>query len=101
MGTGIGTGTGGTGWDWDGDVRWEWDRNRNTGYRCQCAPIIHTGTVCVGRGVEIRPMVYLCEFPLRLAFVMTINKSQGQSLKHVGLDSGLLFLHIANFMSVH
>ena len=26
------------------------------------------------------------QFPLRLAFVMTINKSQGQSLKHVGLD---------------
>lgn len=26
------------------------------------------------------------QFPLRLAFSMTMNKSQGQSLKHVGLD---------------
>jgi hypothetical protein len=26
------------------------------------------------------------QFPLRLAFAMTINKSQGQSLKYVGLD---------------
>ena len=26
------------------------------------------------------------QFPVRLAFSMTINKSQGQSLKHVGLD---------------
>jgi len=26
------------------------------------------------------------QFPLRLAFAMTINKSQGQSLKHVGLN---------------
>jgi hypothetical protein len=26
------------------------------------------------------------QFPVRLAFVMTINKSQGQSVTHVGLD---------------
>jgi hypothetical protein len=26
------------------------------------------------------------QFPVRLAFAMTINKSQGQSMKHVGLD---------------
>jgi hypothetical protein len=26
------------------------------------------------------------QFPVRLTFAMTINKSQGQSLKHVGLD---------------
>jgi hypothetical protein len=26
------------------------------------------------------------EFPFRLAFAMTINKAQGQSLDHVGLD---------------
>lgn len=26
------------------------------------------------------------QFPVRVAFAMTINKSQGQSLKHVGLD---------------
>ena len=27
-----------------------------------------------------------CQFPVRLAFAMTINKVQGQSVKHVGLD---------------
>ena len=26
------------------------------------------------------------QFPVRLAFSMTINKSQGQSVKHVGID---------------
>jgi hypothetical protein len=26
------------------------------------------------------------QFPVRLAFVMTINKSQGQSIIHVGID---------------
>jgi hypothetical protein len=26
------------------------------------------------------------QFPIQLAFAMTINKSQGQSVKHVGLD---------------
>ena len=26
------------------------------------------------------------QFPVRLAFAMTVNKSQGQSVKHVGLD---------------
>jgi ATP-dependent exoDNAse (exonuclease V) alpha subunit len=26
------------------------------------------------------------QFPVRLAFAMTINKSQGQSVKHIGLD---------------
>jgi ATP-dependent exoDNAse (exonuclease V) alpha subunit len=27
------------------------------------------------------------QFPVHLAFAMTINKSQGQSMKHVGIDS--------------
>ena len=27
-----------------------------------------------------------CQFPVRLAFAMTINKSQGLSVKHVGID---------------
>ena len=26
------------------------------------------------------------QFPVRLAFAMTINKSQGQSVKHVGIN---------------
>ena len=34
------------------------------------------------------------QFPVRLAFAMTINKSQGQSVKHVGLDlCGSVFSH--------
>ena len=27
-----------------------------------------------------------CQFPVRLAFAMTVNKSQGQSLRYVGLN---------------
>ena len=34
------------------------------------------------------------QFPIRLAFAMTINKSQGQSLEHVGINlSGPVFVH--------
>ncbi|CAG8752482.1 25946_t:CDS:2, partial [Gigaspora margarita] len=34
------------------------------------------------------------QFPIQLAFAMTINKSQGQSVKHVGLDlRTLVFSH--------
>ena len=33
------------------------------------------------------PFHFSClQFPVRLAFAMTINKSQGQSVKHIGLD---------------
>ena len=28
----------------------------------------------------------LCQFPVRLAFVMTINQAQGQSIYYVGID---------------
>ena len=66
------SGTGGMGWVgmWDGELDWDWDVRCEigngtgtgtlgftfkltipAGYICQCAPIIHTGTVCVGRGV--------------------------------------------------
>ena len=27
-----------------------------------------------------------CQFPVRLAFALSINKAQGQSVKYVGLD---------------
>ncbi|KIK79885.1 hypothetical protein PAXRUDRAFT_160077 [Paxillus rubicundulus Ve08.2h10] len=30
--------------------------------------------------------LHRCQFPVRLAFAMTINKSQGQSVQQVGLD---------------
>jgi Helicase len=34
------------------------------------------------------------QFPVRLAFALTINKAQGQSVKHVGLDlSNPVFSH--------
>ena len=34
------------------------------------------------------------QFPVRLAFAMTINKSQGQSVKHVSLDlRNPMFMH--------
>ena len=34
------------------------------------------------------------QFPVRLAFVMSINKSQGQSVHHVGLDlQTVVFTH--------
>ena len=35
---------------------------------------------------ELPFQISQCQFPVRVAFAMTINKSQGQSLKHVGLD---------------
>jgi len=38
------------------------------------------------------------QFPVRVAFAMTINKSQGQSVTHVGLDLCLLSFHMVNFM---
>ena len=51
-------------WDWDRNVRCNMENGTGTGmlrftakltipagYRCQCAPIIHTGIACVGRGV--------------------------------------------------
>ncbi|KIJ15232.1 hypothetical protein PAXINDRAFT_77842 [Paxillus involutus ATCC 200175] len=48
------------------------------------------------------------QFPLCLAFSMTINKSQGQSIKHVGLDlrspvftHGQFYVAISRVTSVH
>jgi hypothetical protein len=48
------------------------------------------------------------QHPLRLAFVMTINKSQGQSLNHVGIDyrspiftHGQFYVAVSRSTSVH
>ena len=48
------------------------------------------------------------QFPVRLCFSMTINKSQGQSVKHVGLDlrssvftHGQFYVGISRVTSVH
>ncbi|KAL5709981.1 DNA helicase [Ranunculus cassubicifolius] len=37
-------------------------------------------------GTDIPVKFSRCQFPVRLAFAMTINKSQGQSVKYVGVD---------------
>jgi hypothetical protein len=48
------------------------------------------------------------QFPVRLAFAMTINKSQGQSLTHVGIDlrapvftHGQLYVALSRAIDVH
>jgi len=38
------------------------------------------------------------QFPIKLAFAMTINKSQSQTLKHVGFTFRSQFSHMVNFM---
>jgi len=38
------------------------------------------------------------QFPVRLCFAMTINKSQGQSVNHVGMMQDLLCLPMGNSM---
>ena len=35
---------------------------------------------------ELNFVLRQCQFPVELAFGMTVNKAQGQSVKHVGLD---------------
>jgi ATP-dependent exoDNAse (exonuclease V) alpha subunit len=49
-----------------------------------------------------------CQFPVKLCFSMTINKAQGQSVTHVGLDlrsavftHGQLYVAISRVRSVH
>ena len=38
-------------------------------------------------GFSDSPVLFCClQFPVHLAYVMTINKSQGETVKHVGLD---------------
>jgi ATP-dependent DNA helicase PIF1 len=48
------------------------------------------------------------QFPVQLAFCMTINKSQGQSVKHVGIDlqnpvftHGQLYVALSRCISSH
>ena len=48
------------------------------------------------------------QFPVRLCFAMTINKSQGQSVNHVGIDArsavfthGQFYVAISQVTSVH
>ena len=44
--------------------------------------LIPSATECAGFKFQLRQH----QFPVRLAFAMTINKAQGQSVRHVGLD---------------
>ena len=38
-------------------------------------------------GVSDCPVLFYClQFPVHLTYVMTMNKSQGETIKHVGLD---------------
>ena len=55
----------------------------------------HNGSIALIPRVSLTPnpdgsdfpfVLRRCQFPVRLAFAMSINKSQGQSLKFVGLD---------------
>jgi hypothetical protein len=46
---------------------------------------LNGGGIPPKRGLGVLRFVTL-QYPLRLAFAMTINKGQGQSLNHVGLD---------------
>ena len=55
----------------------------------------HNGSIALIPQVSLTPnsdgsdfpfVLRRCQFPVRLAFAMSINKSQGQSLKFVGLD---------------
>jgi ATP-dependent exoDNAse (exonuclease V) alpha subunit len=39
-------------------------------------------------------VLYRCQFPVELAFVITINKAKGQSLEVVGIDlRDAVFMH--------
>lgn len=48
--------------------------------------IPHTMSTPSGRNVNISFKLRRWQFPVQLAFMITINKAQGQSVKDVGLD---------------
>jgi ATP-dependent exoDNAse (exonuclease V) alpha subunit len=58
--------------------------------------------------IQIPFELHRCQFPIYLAFAMTINKAQGQSVKYVGLDfhssvftHGQFYVAISHATSVH
>jgi len=91
-----------------------WPLQWYTSYYCwrsgPCPEVPHMGGKHAGNVVFI-PRITLepseeslpiplshCQFPVHVAFAMTINKSQGQSVTHVGLTCALLSFHMVNFM---
>ena len=66
------------------------------------SPLVKVPRTCFevqvgGRGIAFHRM----QFPVRSCHAMTINKSQGQTLKHVGLDlRGDVFCHGQRYVAV-
>ena len=57
--------------------------------------------VGVGARREVPVSVPLQQFPVKVCFAMSINKSQGQSVKHVGLDlRNAVFTHGQLYVAV-
>jgi Helicase len=61
--------------------------------RCRILGGKHAGNIVFIPRITINPSakdmpipLSRCQFPVRLAFSMTINKSQGQSVENIGLD---------------
>ncbi|KAJ8502180.1 hypothetical protein ONZ45_g11888 [Pleurotus djamor] len=61
-----------------------------------------------GKDAEFAFILRRCQFPVRLAFVLTINKAQGQSVRYVGLDlripvfsHGQLYVALSRATSCH
>lgn len=51
-------------------------------------------SLIMGASLKLPFEVHRLQFPVRLSFAMSINKAQGQSLRHVGLDLSLpVFSH--------
>ena len=57
--------------------------------------VIFIPCMFLNSGLQDSPIPFHClQFPVHLAYVMTINKSQGQIVKHVGLNlSSSVFSH--------
>ena len=49
--------------------------------------VVFTPCMALDAGFSDSPVLFCClQFPVHLVYVMTINKSQGETVKHVGLD---------------
>ena len=57
--------------------------------------VVFISHMALDSGIEDSPAPFhRLQFPVYLAYAMIINKSQGQTIKHVGLNlSSLIFFH--------